>query len=56
MRVVLGNAVATHAIDAGRIDAWPDGTMVARVAWEQSSANGAGADTVRPGAFVQVEL
>jgi Haem-binding domain/Cytochrome P460 len=55
LRVVLGNDVARRAVDEHRTNPWPDGTMFAKVAWDQAS-DGDGSVVVRPGGFVQVEL
>jgi hypothetical protein len=53
MRVVLGNDVAVHAIADNRINPWPDGAALAKVAWlQEADAKG----VVRTGAFFQVEL
>ncbi len=53
MRQILGNDVAMRAIERGAFPPWPDGTMFAKVAWQQA----VGADgVVRAGPFVQVEL
>jgi cbb3-type cytochrome oxidase cytochrome c subunit len=54
MREILGNDVAVKAIADGRINPWPDGTMFAKVAWQQWSPDAQG--VVKTGAFVQVEL
>jgi hypothetical protein len=53
MRVVLGNDVAIKAIERNQINPWPDGTMFAKVAWDQLS-NEKGA--VQTGEFKQVEF
>jgi Haem-binding domain/Cytochrome P460 len=55
LRVVLGNDVARRAIDEHRTNPWPDGTMFAKVAWDEVS-DGVDGQVVRPGGFVQVEL
>ena len=53
LRVILGNDVATKAIAGNHINPWPDGTVFAKVAWQQQpNADG----MVRSGAFVQVEF
>lgn len=54
MREILGNNVAVKAIAEGHINPWPDGTMFAKVAWQQSAPDAQG--VVKTGAFVQVEL
>jgi len=53
MRLVLGNEVAFSAIASNHVNPWPDGTMLAKVAWEPS-ADGTG--SVSAGKFVQVEF
>ena len=35
LRVILGNGVAMKAIADGSINPWPDGTILAKVAWRQ---------------------
>jgi hypothetical protein len=53
MRQILGNDVAIRAIEQGAFPPWPDGTMFAKLAWQQV----AGDDGVlRAGPWVQVEL
>jgi Haem-binding domain/Cytochrome P460 len=54
MREILGNDVAVKAIAENHINPWPDGTVFAKVAWQQSEPDGQG--VVKTGAFVQVEL
>jgi hypothetical protein len=52
-RFILGNEVAVKAARSGKLSPWPDGTRLAKIAWQQEP----GADgLVRPGKFVQVEL
>jgi hypothetical protein len=53
MRVILGNDIAVKAIAEKRINPWPDGATFAKVAWKQELD---GKDTVRTGAFIQVEF
>jgi hypothetical protein len=53
LREVLGNDVAVKAVQEGEINPWPDGTMLAKVAWVQL-ADGDG--SVRAGRFKQVEF
>ena len=53
LRVVLGNEVAMAAIYAGNIDPWPDGSVIAKLAWAQRRGPGG---VVSPGAFKQVEF
>lgn len=53
MREILGNPVAIKAIAEYKINPWPDGTIFAKVAWQQQKdANG----VVHAGQFIQVEL
>jgi Haem-binding domain/Cytochrome P460 len=54
MREILGNDVAVKAIAENRINPWPDGTVFAKVAWQQAALDGQG--VVKTGAFIQVEL
>jgi len=52
MRVIYGNDVAIKAIQENHINPWPNGTIFAKVAWDQlQDADG----NVRTGAFKQVE-
>lgn len=52
-RFILGNDVAVKAIQSGNISSWPDGTRLAKIAWQQQL----GPDgLIHPGKFVQVEL
>lgn len=52
-RLILGNSIAVKAAQSGNISPWPDGTRLAKIAWQQE----AGPDgLVQPGKFVQVEL
>ena len=53
MRVILGNDVATTAAGAGRVKPWPDGTVLAKVAWNQALEQDG---VIRTGSFVQVEF
>jgi cytochrome c553 len=53
MRVIYGNDIAAKAIKEQKIHPWPDGTIFAKVAWDQL------ADTsgqITPGEFKQVEF
>jgi Haem-binding domain/Cytochrome P460 len=54
MREILGNDVAIKAIAENHINPWPDGTVFAKVAWQQSAPDAQG--VVKTGGFVQVEL
>jgi hypothetical protein len=52
MRVIYGNDVAVKAIKENRINPWPNGTILAKVAWDQlEDKNG----NVQTGEFKQIE-
>lgn len=52
MRVIFGNDIAVKAVKENRTNPWPDGTIFAKVAWDQlEDAKG----NITPGAFKQVE-
>lgn len=52
MRIIYGNAIAVKAIKENRVSPWPDGTILAKVAWDQlEDASG----NVTTGVFKQVE-
>jgi len=52
MRVIFGNDIAVQAIKNHQINPWPDGTIFAKVAWDQvADAQG----NITTGAFKQVE-
>ncbi len=53
MRVILGNPVALKAISDGKINPWPDGTVLAKVAWKQLMDS---TGMIQPGEFLQVEF
>ncbi len=53
LRFILGNDIAFNAAQSGHITPWPDGSVFAKIAWQQE----VGADgLVCPGKFIQVEL
>ncbi len=52
-RFILGNDVAAEAAQSGKISPWPDGTRLAKVAWQQELGEDG---LTHPGNFVQVEL
>ena len=54
MREILGNDIAVKAIAEKHINSWPDGTVFAKVAWQQAAPDDKG--VVKTGAFIQVEL
>jgi len=52
MRIIYGNEIAVKAIKDHKTNPWPNGTIFAKVAWDQlidSTGN------ITPGAFKQVE-
>ncbi len=53
MRVIVGNEIAVKAIAAKQIHPWPDGSVMAKIAWSQLKD---GSGHVRTGAFQQVEF
>jgi Haem-binding domain/Cytochrome P460 len=53
LRVILGNDIAVKAVESGGILPWPNGTRLAKVAWEQATGEDG---LIHPGRFVQVEL
>lgn len=52
-RFILGNDIAAAAARAGHTSPWPDGTRLAKVAWQQELGRDG---LVHPGKFIQVEL
>lgn len=52
-RMILGNEIAVRAVAEGRIQPWPDGAKLAKIAWNQVSMSDG---TVHAGDFWQVEL
>lgn len=52
MRVIFGNDVAVKAVHSGQVNPWPDGTIFAKVAWDQLEDKDGNVTT---GAFKQVE-
>ncbi len=52
MRVIFGNDVAVKAVHSGTVNPWPDGTIFAKVAWDQVEDKDGNVTT---GAFKQVE-
>lgn len=52
MRIIFGNTIATKAIREKHTNPWPDGTVLAKVAWDQlEDVNG----VIHTGAFKQIE-
>ncbi len=52
-RFILGNDIAFEAARSGKISPWPDGSRLAKVAWQQQRGSDG---RMYPGKFVQVEL
>jgi hypothetical protein len=52
MRVIFGNNVAVKAVQEGHVNPWPDGTIFAKVAWDQLEDSEGNVST---GAFKQIE-
>lgn len=52
MRVIFGNDIAVKAIKQGHVNPWPDGTIFAKVAWDQLAVKNG---EIKTGAFRQVE-
>jgi len=52
MRVIFGNDIAVKAIKEGHINPWPNGTIFAKVAWDQLTDKDG---NTRTGAFKQIE-
>lgn len=52
MRVIFGNDVAIKAVHSGQVNPWPDGTIFAKVAWDQLEDK---EGKVTTGAFKQIE-
>lgn len=55
MRVILGNDIAVTAARSGHTNPWPDGTIMAKLAWKDTTDKHWPAAT-GPGDFVQVEF
>jgi len=55
MRVILGNETAIKAARGGHANPWPDGAILAKVAWKTTQLEAWPAANV-PGDFVQVEF
>ena len=53
MRVIYGNAVAIKAVHDNKINPWPDGAVIAKVAWDKIQDKDGNSVT---GAFKQVEF
>jgi len=55
LRVILGNKIAVNAARSGNINPWPDGTIIAKVVWKDTSLK-EWEDATVPGKFVHVEF
>jgi hypothetical protein len=55
LRAILGNDVAVQSARAGKTHPWPDGTILAKVAWKQT-AHGKFPTAVVPGEFVHTDI
>lgn len=55
LRAILGNDVAIKAAREGRTNPWPDGTIMAKVAWKDTTHEVWKTATV-PGDFIQAEF
>lgn len=52
-RFILGNDIAVAAARSGHIMPWPEGSRIAKIAWQQQPGSDG---LIHPGKFVQVEL
>jgi hypothetical protein len=52
-RFILGNDVAYAAEQSGNISPWPNGTRLAKIAWQQALDKDG---LIHPGKFIQVEM
>lgn len=52
MRIIFGNDIAIKAIKEHQTNPWPNGTILAKVAWDQLTDN---RGNITPGVFKQVE-
>lgn len=55
LRAILGNEVAVRAARDGKVNPWPDGAMLAKLAWSIKTDERWPTATV-PAEFVQVEI
>lgn len=55
MRAILGNDTAIQAVRSGKLNPWPDGSILAKIAWKQSESS-TWPSAIVPAEFVQVEL
>jgi hypothetical protein len=55
IRVILGNSIAVEAARMGKINPWPDGTILGKVVWKDKQLKDWKAATA-PGEFVHAEF
>ena len=55
LRLILANPIAKKAIDAGKTDPWPDGSMLGKIVWKDSRHKDWASATV-PGSLVHTEF
>lgn len=55
MRTILGNEVAVKAAKTGGSQSWPEGTVLAKVSWQQKNDEN-WPQAIVPGEFYQVEI
>ena len=55
LRVILGNDIATQAARAGNTNPWPDGTILGKMVWKNTTLK-AWEKAVVPGEFVHAEF
>ena len=55
MRVILGNDIAVKAARSGQTSPWPDGAIIAKVAWTETSEEDWPAAVV-PGKLLNAEF
>lgn len=55
MRVILGNAIAVEATRSGNTNPWPEGTILAKLVWEETKEDHWQA-AIAPGQFTHAEF
>jgi hypothetical protein len=55
LRVILGNDVAVQAARSGSTNPWPDGSIIAKLVWKDTTHE-QWSDATIPGAFVHAEF
>jgi len=55
LRVILGNDTAVNAARTGKTNPWPEGTILAKMAWKET-VHPAWEQAIVPGEFIQVEI